>query len=223
MFVTPEDVRAYLGTQADSGKWTEANATDSIKAATAYLATVTARQFTRFTGIKQFSTNGMASLTIPDLVSATEVLQDGVALIEKSSYWLLPDAKQDGISTGIQLRSYSAIGDGPWYMGRSDWWDRGLDMPNPLHYGSAPNDLAIDGTWGYDEHTDTPVGGEVFLPDDAAFAIKVMAAFYLLRPDSVLGNVSVTPEGAVRTYTQLPLEVRAFIDEWRLGAQAVLV
>lgn len=221
MFVTPAQVRAYLGTEADSGKWVDANVQSLIDSAIAYLALRTGRQFVRQTDIaKEFSTNGLASLTIPDLVSATEVAQDGSVLTAKSSYWLLPDSRQSGIYTGIQLRPYTAAGDGPWYLGRSDWFDRGLDMPNPHGHGSVPNDLVVTGTWGYG---DAGPDLEPFLPDEARFAITVLAAWYVLRPDSVLGDASVTVEGAIRTYTALPIEVRAFIEEWQLGQQAVMV
>jgi hypothetical protein len=61
------------------------------------------------------------------------------------------------------------------------------------------------------------------MPDDVLHAVKVLASFYTLRPQSVLAGAQVTPEGALLSYRELPMEVRGFIDEWTLGEQAVAV
>ena len=72
----------------------------------------------------------------------------------------------------------------------------------------------IVGDWGYTDAT---------LPEALLHATKVLAAWYTVRPRSVLGNVAITPEGMAIDYSSLPSEVGAFVNEYRIGAQVVSV
>ena len=105
------------------------------------------------------------------------------------------------------------------------WWDRNLDRPNyggagRQGYSSQPNDLVIVGDWGYNPQIP---GTAPTMPDDMLHAVKVLASFYTLRPQSVLAGAQVTPEGALLTYRELPMEVRGFLEEWTLGEQAAVI
>ena len=220
-FVTAADVRAYMDVDATSGKYADAVISSNIRAASSYLQRKTGRQFELQTGaVKTFTTHNRAALVIPDLQSVTSVTSLGTALVANESYWLLPDRRSSGIYTGIQFRVPYQTLQGPWYLGNSEWWDRGLDMRGQSYYTSQPNDLVITGTWGYNPLIP---GTAPTIPDELLHPVKVLAAFYTLRPDSVLAGVSVTPDGTVRSYQQLPMEVATFIEEWSLGEQLVAI
>ena len=219
-FTTKDRVREYLGTTAATGKWTDPSVDAAIVAASGYLQTKTGRQFElQAAALKEFTTHGAASLVIPDLQSVVTVKHEESVLIERESYWLLPDKRTPGIFTGIQLRHYGSD-----TSRRGDAWDRNMDpagLGQARNIGSVPLDLQVDGKWGYGD-PEVPDPAPLY-PDEVLFATTVLSAFYVLRPDSVLGNISVTPDGAIRSYADLPIEVRTFIEEWRLGEQAALV
>ncbi len=217
-FVTATEVRDYLGTTATTGQYSAAVIGSNIRSATTYLERKTGRQFTKQENeAKTFTSHNRAAFTIPDLQTASSVTENGATLTADETYYLIPDRRSSGIFTAIAFRIASQRRDGPEYLHSPEWWDRGLDWRRYGPYESEHNDVIITGDWGYDE-----VSG-VLLPEDAKLAIKVLAAFYTKRPDSVLANVAVTPEGALLTYRELPMEAREFIDEWRLSDQATAI
>jgi len=220
-FVAASDVRDYMVIAGTTGKYTDAVIGSNIRAASNYLQRKTGRQFElQEATAKTFTTHNRATLVVPDLQSVTSVTQSGTALTADETYWLLPDRRSSGIYTGVQFRVPYQNLPGPRYLGQADWWDRGLDMRGRHYYSSPPNDLVVTGTWGYNPLIP---GTAPTLPDELLHATKVLAAFYTLRPDSVLAGVSVTPDGAVRSYEQLPMEVATFVEEWTLGEQLVAV
>ena len=156
-----------------------------------------------------FTTRGRASLTIPDLTSASAVTLNSSTLTANSSYYLIPDAHNSGVFTAIDLPQYRA----PWdYRGYSDWFDKNYDSPmyqQRLRSG-IPNDLSITANWG---HT--------VIPEEVAKATVVLAAWYTKRPDAVLANTIQTPEGNVFDLSRLPPEVQGFVTEWRIDLDAV--
>ena len=218
-FVAASEVRDYMTITGTTGRYSDALISSNIRAASGFLQRSTGRQFElQSATTKTFTSWNRALLIIPDLQSATSVTKDGTALTADETYHLLPDRHAQQIHTGIQFRVPFQNQDGPWYLHAADWWDRGLDWQKRGYYTSEPNDLVIVGTWGYNVDGTSPG-----LPDELLHATKILAAFYTVRPDSVLADVSVTPEGIARTYRSLPHEVRAFIEEWSLGEQAVAV
>jgi len=57
------------------------------------------------------------------------------------------------------------------------------------------------------------------VPDGVLHAIKVLAAFYTMRPASLLADVAITPAGGVVNYSSLPGEVQTFVNQWSIGEQ----
>jgi hypothetical protein len=194
LFLAVSEVRDYLQQTSTTGRFSDAQIGSNIKAAQGYLQRRTGRQFENQTATtKTFTTLNRAIVNIPDRMSS-------------------------GVYTGIQFRVPYASGS-YWYKSDPLWWDRNLDRPNYAgggigYFSSEANDLTILGDWGY-----TGDG----MPFDVLHAVKLLASFYTLRPQSVLAGASVTPEGALLTYRELPIEVRTFIEEWSLGEQAAVV
>lgn len=218
-FVSAADVRGYLelNSVASTSKYTDGAISSNIRAASEFLQRATSRQFADVTETRTFTTQGQTAVTLPGLRTATSVTQQGTALVADSTYWLIPDEQQSGIFTGIQLRGFGSRSYGHGYLSNPEWFDRDLDRlwaRGTWNY-SLPNDLVIVGTWGYTAAN---------LPEALLHATKVLAGWYTLRPNSLLANVSVTPEGANIDNSTMPTEVRDFIREWRLsGTQVVSV
>jgi len=210
-------VREYidLNTTASSSKYTDSTIGSNIRAAGAWMERRTGRVFgAQAATTKKFTTHAKAYHLIPGLRTATTVTLDGTALVADTTYWLLPDAQQTGLYTGIQFRAWGK-GGAPWYLGVPDWWDRGLDMPGQPAGGSLPNDLVIVGDWGYVD--------DATMPEEVRHVAKVLAAYFTKRPDAILGGKLYTPEGGVVDLSDFPIEVQAFVAEWRLeqGVEAV--
>ena len=212
--ISQADVRTYLDISGTSGKFSDAVIGSNIRAAASFLEKETGRQFERQTATtKIFTTEGRAQIAIPDLRTATAVTQQEVALDANETFWLIPDRQQSGVYVAIQFRSFSQGGAGRSYLNNPQWFDRNLDR-DWLRYGysSLPNDLSITGNWGHDPY-----------PHDFLHAVKILAAFYTRRPDSVLADVAITPEGNELRYSQYPPEVRNFIPDWSLSTQMVAI
>lgn len=210
--VTAASVREYMGlnTVSAESKYSDATIGSNIKAAGWYLERATGRRFADRTETLKFTTEGRAWVPIPGLRTATSVTSNGSALTADSTYWLIPDAQQTGVYTGIQLRAFQSRSGGPSYLHNPQWFDLNLDSPwHPANRGgasSAPNDLSIAGDWGY-----------TVMPDPVLHATKVLAAFYTKRPDALLSG-AITTETSIFDLSMAPLEVRSFIDEWKVGS-----
>jgi len=207
-----------MGTASTVGVWSDASLGSNIRAASSFLERRTGRQFEALTGqTKTFTTDGRTFMVIPDLRTVTSVTLNGAALTADTTYYLMPDKHDPTIFTGLQFRAFESRQRprSDWWVGNSEWFDRGYDLPNrahPVDDTSQPNDLVITGNWGWSP-----------LPDDLTQTTKVLAAFYAKRPDSVLAGVEITPEGNARIYRNLPFEVGEFIMDWALGERAVSV
>ncbi len=213
-FVSAADVRGYMGTTNTTGVWSEASLGSNIRAASTFLERRTGRQFEALTGsAKTFTTDGRTYLVIPDLRVATSVTLNGAALTADTTYYLMPDRHDPTMFTGIQFRAFQGRSDAPSWSHGGTWFDYGFDLPNrasPVSDSSLPNDLIITGNWGWSP-----------LPDDLLQATKVLAAYYTKRPDSVLADVQITPEGAALIYKNLPFEVKEFVMDWALGERII--
>lgn len=213
-FVTAQEVRAYLDIQATTGRAGDTNLTLLIQSASDFLERATGRIITASASntARTFSTYGSAVVTVPDLRAVSSATLQGTSLAADSTYWLVPARQQpvtgSPIYTGVQLRPYDR-----WdYRSNPEWFDRNLDNWRwPSGY-SLPNDLVITGLWGW---TTTP--------PQWRHATMVLAGFYYKRPDSLLANVAITPEGGVLNYGDMPPEVRELIEGWRLSEQVVSV
>lgn len=204
-------VREYMSLNAPGAdsKYSDATIGSNLGAAGWTLERAVGRIFGDVTKTLTFSTDGRAQIAIPGLRTATSVTLQGAALTVDAGYWLLPDAQQTGVFTGIQVRPWGVSG----YLGNPGWFDYNLD--NPLYGGiGLPNDLVIVGAWGYVAGTE---------PDPFLLAVKALAAWYTLRPDALLSGSKFTPDGAIFDLSRYPTEVAAFITDWKGGEQAVLV
>jgi hypothetical protein len=212
-FVTPAMVRDYLQANATTGQWSNSLIGSNIAAASADLQRWTHRQFEANSNtavIKRFTTNGAAYLPIPDLRSASSVQLQGVALEADSTYYLIPDPMNTGVNLGIQFRSFGTSD----YRSNPEWFDRNLDSPRWQARSGAwslPNDLAIAGYWGH-----------VPLPDPLLHATTALAGYYVLRSDALLsGAINRLEQGTIFDLSQLPIEVRRFVEDWKVGPSLV--
>ena len=215
--VTTTAVREYMelnNPNTTSSKYSDTTIGSNIRAAAWMLARATGRVFSDETATKRFTTNGNAFVAIPGLRTATSVTLQGSALTADSTYYLIPDSQQTGVYTGIQFRAFQSGGD-RWWLHNPEWFDRNLDSPyHPANrgggYTSLPNDLVIAGAWGYASYASTP---EPFL-----HAQKVLAGWMTKRPDAILSGAISTPDGNIFNLSDFPVEVRAFIEEWKVSS-----
>lgn len=208
---TEAAVRSVLELEADgSSKYGSGLIGSNIRSASWFLERATGRIFRDEPNLTlKFTTNGAASIYLPGLRTVGSVTLNGAALTEDSTFWLIPDAQQTGVSLAIQFRAFGSAD----YRNRPDWFDRNLDHPywRAGQSSSLPNDLVIAAAWGYEEPD---------LPEPVRDAAKVLAAFKTLRPDAFLSGAKATENG-IFDLSQFPVEVQSFVSEWKTGPQAV--
>lgn len=232
LIITAQSVRDYLelNTPASSSKYSDDTIGSNIAAATSQLEQVCHRWFANRPAATYTTTSMLrAVVPVPGFRAITSVTYGGSAMTANQSFWALPDPLGTGLYTGLQFRAFRVDPkDVPWYLVDSGWWDKALDSPfYPGNYGggyvftSMPNDMVVVGDGGYDPAVavDSPGG----FPSAVLHAVKVLAAFYTMRPASILADVAITPAGGVLNYSQMPAEVRSFIATWTLGQQVVSV
>jgi hypothetical protein len=230
-FVSEASVRDYMELNGVSSlsKYSSGSIGSNIRTASATLERLTHRFFADRPGATYvFTTEGRAAFFIPGIRNVASVTWQGAALTfavppsNTGACWFLPDVQQSGILTGFQLRVLRSQEQGvPNYLANPNWFDQANDSPwHPANRGGGinqhtlPNDLVIVGDWGY---------ADVDLPEPLLHATKVLASWYTIRPASLLANISISPQGVVSNYGDLPPEVLDFMTEWRLGEQAVLI
>lgn len=206
-----EDVREYLQVTGVDGQYSGGLIFTNINAAHSYLQRITGRQFEAQTGVtKTFTTNGKASIEIPDLRTITAVTLNGSILDLNATYWPIEDSRHEGIYVALQLRAFSAVGS---YHAYPDWFDRNLDqLWRKGWVGGLPNDLKISGDWGWDPQ-----------PDEFLLATKALAAWYTVRPDAAMSGTRTTPAGNSIDLSAVPDEVALFIEAWSIGATLTAV
>jgi hypothetical protein len=205
----PQAVRDFLDLDVDStSKYTDQTIGSNIRQASWMLERATNRIFGDQTATKKFTTNDAAYMTIPGLRTATSVTWAGSLLTADESYWLIPDNQQTGVYTGIALRGFRTRLDGPGYLHYSDWFDTNKDDPKYSgRFASLPNDLVIEGDWGY---------LEADIPEPVRGNAKVLAAFLTKYPDAVLASSIQTAGGGSIDYSGWPITVQEFIASWRI-------
>ena|SRR5487761_1953180 len=230
LLVSQQDVRDYMELNAaTSSSYSDATIGSNIRSALFYLEHKTGRFIAdrpATTWVIPGATMLRAQIAIPAFRAFTSVTWGGSTLTvgfqagSSTSCWAIPDLLNTGVYVALQFRAWRADSDRPWWMADQRWWDKALDSPfYPGNWGggyawtSMPDDLVIVGDAGY------PVGSE---PDIALHVVKVLAAFYTLRPRSILADVAITPAGGILNYTRLPSEVVEFIADWKLGGEQVV-
>lgn len=213
-FATAQELRDFMDIEGSTGRASTPNLDLMLRSASDFLERATGRLITASASntARTFSTFGQAVVTIPDLRTVSSVTLQSTTLTADSTYWLVPARQQpvagDTIYTAIQLHAYSR-----WdYRSNPEWFDRNLDNWRWPGGYSLPNDLVITGLWGWA----TP-------PPQWKHATLVLAGYNYRRPDSLLANVAITPEGGVLNYGDMPPEVRTLIETWRLSEQVVTV
>jgi hypothetical protein len=219
--VTPATIRSQLKVESTTDQWADAIVGNYILDAISSLEQATKRFLVNRPGATITLTSMVrAEIAIPGLRTPTSVQYVGSALTA-SAYWLLPDAQQTGVYTGIAFRAYRTEGQGPWWYADPGWWDKALDSPfYSANYGggyafsSMPNDTVIVGDWAWEP---------TFEPGAAVHAVEVLSAFYCMRAPAILADSVITPQGGVVNYASMPPEVQAFVRDWRAGQTAVSV
>lgn len=216
-FVTAIALRTYLDTTKATGRYTDANLDFLLETASNQLERATGRLITASASntSKTFSTNGRATITIPDLRVASTVTMGGGTLTADQSFWLIPSAQAQDIYTGIQVRPFRgpATGGVNWYLAYPEWFDRNLDS---AQFGASydrglPNDLIVTGLWGW-----------ATVPSSWRLATMALAGYYLKHADALNVGGGTTAEELVLDFSEYPAEVRQHIKDWQLGEQVVL-
>lgn len=213
-FATAQELRDYLDINATTGRASNGNLDLFLQSASDFLERATGRIIKASASNTQrtFSTFGNAALTIPDLRTVSSVTSQGTTLVADSTYWLVPSRQQpvsgETIYTGIQFHAFDR-----WdYRSNPEWFDRNLDNWKWGSGYSLPNDLVITGLWGWAN-----------TPPQWKLATLVLAGYEYKRPDSLLANVAITPEGGILNYGQMPPEVAELISMWKLGGAVVSI
>jgi hypothetical protein len=211
-FTSASNVRAYAGIDAidaQNDRWNEGPLASNIRAASQFLERRTGRQFElQLATTKTFTSNGEAYIALPGLRSASPtVTLAGSSLTVGTDAHLLADDQQSGVYTGLQFRPFGHRAD---YRSWPDWFDTNKDRRWYPGFTSDANDLVITGDWGYVDY-----------PPELVHATNVLAAWYTRRSDSLLGGVQQSLDGAVIDMSQLPVEVKLFIEGWRIGNSVV--
>jgi hypothetical protein len=240
MPISIQSVRDYMmlepNNPTSASRYKDETIGSNMRAASANLEMATRRFWEdRPATTYTFTTQGRAALYIPGIRNPTGVSWQGGPLTialppsNDGSCWFLEDSypgQMGHMYTGVQLRVFSnRNSSGPSWKSNPLWFDQGADSPYaPWNRGvgdsfnSLPNDLAITGDWGFADGTQ---------PEPYFHTVKVLTAFYTLRPASLLADVAITPSGGVLNYAQMPAEVAnavmGFVSLYGLGEQAVAV
>ena len=237
--IAPQDIRDYLlleddgtGTPPNSSRYKDAMITHHIAAANSALETATHRYLADH-GYTTWATTTLlrAQMPIPafrSFVSVTWGPVAGPTYLNVSvpgdgtsgPLWAIADPLATGVYIALQQRPWR-VDNEAWYLSVFDWWGKAYDSPffpgnlgGGFAWTSIPNDLTIYGQAGWAS------GSE---PEAYRHALLMLSAFYTKRATSVLADVAITPNGGVIKYSRMPDEVRGFIDDWKIGEQAVSV
>lgn len=241
LLVTAAQVRTYLDnvSVSTSDQYSDETIGSNVLAAQSSLEQALGRYLVprTFTTVSPWygTSSNRQQMPLPGFRTVTSLTKSGAALTANAGYWLVPDIQQTGVYTGVAFRA--ATGPefwpgqpgtpyGPWITNPA-WFDLAADSPfYPANVGGAiyltslPNDIVIEGTAGYDPTLAD--GTQGFPPYAVLHAIKILAAFYTMRPASILADVAITPQGGVLNYSQMPAEVRDFIASWKGGTNMMV-
>lgn len=239
MVITTGQVRDYLqlNSPGSTSQYSDDTIGSNIRAAISALERETHRFLADRTAWTWATTTMLAAqVAIPAFRSFTTTTFGGTVLTvgipgdgnTSPSCWAIADEINNGTFVALQFRPWRADSNMPWWLalgGSNSWFDQAADNPfDPRNRGggyawtSMPNDLVIVGNAGWD--STLPIDSFGGYPSAFLHALKVLAAFYTMRPASILADVSITPAGGVVNYTKLPPEVGDFIAAYKIGSQA---
>ncbi len=238
MVITSQAVRDYLelNSPGSTSRYTDETIGSNIRAAISKLEKETHRFLADRSAWTWARTTMLAAqVAIPGFRSFTTVTFGGVNLTvglpgdnSSPACWAITDDINSGTFVALQFRAWRADSNMPWWLalgGQNSWFDQAADNSfDPRNRGggyawtSLPNDLVIVGNAGWD--STKPVDDYGGYPSAFLHATKVLAAFYTMRPASILADVAITPAGGVLNYSRLPDEVVGFISDYKIGSQA---
>lgn len=200
--VSLADVKTYLGI---TGSGDDTIITNSIASATAQAERDTGRVFSYTSNTTStYSSNGETLVSIRDVpfTDATRTVTfSGVTLTASTGYWLLPDRRNQLVSTTLQLYVFDRTR-GDWYKADPDWFAKNLDR-YPLR-GSYPNDVVINGAEGFPGT----------IPGDVIEEIRFLAAWFYWRAKSGASGVIQTPDGQQIDLGAAPKSSETFVRNW---------
>lgn len=126
---------------------------------------------------------------------------NGVALIEGTNAWFLPDRRNPAITISLQLYVFTDRADA--YKADPQWFDKNLDRW--WARGALPNDITITG-----------VSGHPFPSADVTGAILVLDAWLYWRAKSGASGTVSTVTGEAIQLSDTPPEYQAFVRDWRV-------
>ena len=204
------DLKSYLGITGTADDTLLASCASN---ASAMAERDTGRTFAVSSNVtRRYSTDGQSALTIYDVpyTDASRVVTwMGATLTQDVNYWLLPDRRNQDVSTAIQIRYFDTSG--TWYKADPDWFDKNLDNPR-RYWGAGPNDLVITG-----------VHGHPTLPVDVAEAVTALAAWLYYRAKSGASGAVQTPTGETIDLADYPPTYQRFVDAWRIRTGVGLI
>jgi hypothetical protein len=209
--VTLDELKAYLGV---TGTQDDVRIASAASNASAMAERDTGRTFAVASNItRRYSTDGQFSLVVHDMPytdSSRVVTLGGVAQTEGTTYWLLPDRRNQDVSATIQLRHFDTSNP-YWYKQYPGWFDSNLDNPRYLASG-APNDLVIVG-----------VVGHPTLPRDVHQGVLELAAFLYWNERSGASGFVQTPQGDQVAVGEYPESYRELVRNWRIRTAVMSV
>jgi hypothetical protein len=206
--VSLADVKTYIGL---TGTQDDQLLTQLIGTAQARLERDTGRVFAYTSNTTStYSTDGETLVRVRDMPAngsnTRTVRLSGVALVNGTSYWLLPDRRNPEVSTVLQLRAFDRSNP-EWFKAFPGWWDANMDSPRCAAQLGSPNDLVING----------PEGHPYPVPEDVVGMCKSMTALLYWQAKAGASGTVATPTGdLVDLSARDPVGYPEFVRDWRI-------
>jgi hypothetical protein len=206
--VSLADVKTYIGL---TGSQDDQLLTQLIGTAQARLERDTGRVFAYASNTTStYSTDGETLVRVRDMPAngsnTRTVRLSGVALVNGTSYWLLPDRRNPEVSTVLQLRAFDRSNP-DWFKASPDWFDANMDSPRYAASLGSPNDLVINGAEGHPYP----------IPEDVVGMCKMMTALLYWQAKAGASGTVLTPTGElVDLSARDPVGYPEFVRDWRI-------
>ena len=157
-----------------------------------------------------YSTDGETLVRVRDMPAngsnTRTVRLSGVALVNGTSYWLLPDRRNPEVSTVLQLRAFDRTNP-EWFKAFPDWFDGNMDSPRYASTLGSPNDLVVNG----------PEGHPNPIPGDVVGMCKAKTALLYWQAKAGASGTVATPTGElIDLSARDPVGYPEFVRDWRI-------
>ena len=206
--VSLADVKTYIGL---TGTQDDTLLSALIPTAQARMERDTGRVFAYTSNTTStYSTDGETLVRVRDMPAngsnTRTVRLSGVALINGTSYWLLPDRRNPEVSTVLQLRAFNRSNP-EWFKAFPDWFDGNMDSPRYANSLGQPNDLVVNGSEGHPQP----------IPGDVVGMAKAMTALLYWQAKAGASGTVATPTGElVDLSARDPVGYPEFVRDWRI-------